>query len=487
MAEKSIKKNAIFNVIKTMMGIIFPLITFPYVSRILSPNGIGKVNFANSIVSYFAIFASLGISSYGIREAAKIRQKKVALTKFVKEILVINLTATIISYCFLFVALIYIPSLQAYKTLLIISGTSIILTTIGIDWLYGALEEFQYIAIRSIFFQFLSLCLLLLFVKSEDDYTKYAVIIIISSGGSNIWNFIHSRKYINFKLHVNLEFKKHLKPIIILFATSLAASIFTSLDTSMLGFMTNTTEVGYYSASVKIVRMIRDLFPAIFGVLFARVSSYVGADETDKLKVLSEKTLSFIFCFTLPIICGLILLAKPIVLLICGEEYFASITTTRILVPLILVSACSGFLGGQILISYRKDKIYLLSMIIAAVTNIILNYLFIPLMGATGAALGTLCAEFAIVIVDVISLRWFIRKLKILKHIFQCIFATIIMGVIVYFAYRMFEGFLILQCCVPILIGMIVYGVSLILMKNDFVQYVLGNIVLRKRGDTGDA
>ena len=487
MAEKSIKKNAVFNVIKTLMGIVFPLITFPYVSRILSPNGIGQVNFANSIISYFSIFASLGISSYGIREAAKIRQDKVSLTKFVKEILVINLTATIISYCFLFVALICIPLFQVYRTLLIISGTSIILTTIGIDWLYGALEEFQYIAIRSIFFQFLSLCLLLLFVKNEDDYVKYAAIIVTSSGGANIWNIIHARKYIDFKLHVNLEFKKHLKPIIILFATSLAASIFTSLDTSMLGLMANTTEVGYYSASVKIVRMIRDLFPAIFGVLFARVSSYVGADETEKLNVLSERTFSFIFCFTLPIICGLILLAKPIVLLICGKEYFDSIATTRILAPLILVSACSGFLGGQILISYRKDKIYLLSMIIAAITNIIFNYLFIPLMGASGAALGTVFAEFTIVIVDVISLWWFITKLKIFKHIFQCICATIIMGLIVYFVYRIFEGFLIFQCCVPIFTGILVYGVSLILMKNDFMQYVLENITLRKEGGKGDA
>ena len=188
MAEKSLKKNAIYSFIKAFMNLAFPVITFPYASRILLPEGIGKVNFANSIVSYFIIIAGLGIGTYAIREAAKVRNDKTRLTKFSKEILSINLISTAIAYILFFIAFIFIPKLNPYRTMLLICSTKILFTTLGMDWFFAAIEDFKYITLRSVFFQAISLFFLFIFVRTKDDILRYTAFGIISSVGSNICN-----------------------------------------------------------------------------------------------------------------------------------------------------------------------------------------------------------------------------------------------------------------------------------------------------------
>jgi len=215
MTEKSLKRNAVFNVLKTIISLLFPLITFPYASRILMPIGIGKINFSNSIISYFGIIASLGISTYGIREAAKRKHDKILLSQFTFELFVLNLISTFIAYILLFVAIFFIPKFIEYRTILIVCSTTIIFTTIGIDWLYSALEEYGYIAIRSVLFQILSIILLFSFVKTPDDYIKYAAISVVSSVGANICNIFHARKFLSFKSLKKINIKQHVKPVLI--------------------------------------------------------------------------------------------------------------------------------------------------------------------------------------------------------------------------------------------------------------------------------
>ena len=164
MAEKSLKKNAIFSFIKAFMNLAFPVITFPYASRILLPEGIGKVNFANSVVSYFIIIAGLGIGTYATREASKVRDDKSKLTKFSKEIFSINLISTAIAYILFFIAFIFIPKLNPYRTMLLICSTKILFTTIGLVWVFVANEDFKYITIRSLLFQILAIFYLFIFV-----------------------------------------------------------------------------------------------------------------------------------------------------------------------------------------------------------------------------------------------------------------------------------------------------------------------------------
>ena len=209
--QKSIKINLIMNTIKTLMSLIFPLITFPYASRILGATGIGRVNYASSIVSYFSMFAALGISTYAVREGARIRDDKEKFSKFSREMLNINLCTTFIAYCALAVFL-ALPILGNYKKLLVISSLSIIFTTIGTEWIFTIKEEYAYITKRAILFQIISLILLFVLVKNKNDYYWYAALTVISSGGSAFFNLWHSRKIVDWKQKKErLEYRKHLK------------------------------------------------------------------------------------------------------------------------------------------------------------------------------------------------------------------------------------------------------------------------------------
>ena len=441
MVHKSLKVNAILNVIKTIMSMIFPLITFPYASRILLPEGIGKVNFANSIISYFSIISALGINIYALRESAKLRDDKIALSQFVKEVFIINLLSTFVAYVLLFTSLFLVPKFFEYRKLIIVYSANMLFITLGIDWLYGAMEDYFYTTVRSIAFQVLSLILLFLFVHSKDDYVKYAAINVVSTTGAGILNFIHSRKYISLRGTRKLHLKKHISHIFILFSYTLAASVFTILDTSMLGFMSDSEQVGFYSGASKIIRMIRDLFPAIFSVLTARFSYYVSQNNQEKM-------------------------------LLCGKNYEAAIPVAQIMAPLVVFSACSGFLGGVVLFSQGKDKLYLLCTIIAAISDILLNILFIPSFGAFGAALATVITEGIIFVIYDCFLSSFIKQLCIIKNLLEYILSSFVMGIVVFIAQNLFHN-IIVKLIVPTICGIIVYGSCLLIFKNDFILEIL--------------
>lgn len=479
--QKSIKKNAVLNSIKTILSLCFPLITFPYSTRILGPENIGKVNFAQSIVSYFSIFASLGIWSYAVREAAKIRDDRKKLNQFAFELFTINMTATVASYMLLFAAVFAVPKLTDYRMLILICSTQIAFKTIGIDWIYSAMEDYFYITVRSLAFQIASLALLFLLVKNQNDYLLYAAIHVIASVGSNILNFIHSRKYISFRHCGKRAIKKHLKPIFTLFAFTIASSIFTTLDTTMIGFLSDDMQVGFYSAGVKLVRMVRDLFPAVFSVLFARLSYCHAQNDEKSIISLSQKTMCFNFCFALPISAGLFLLMKPLILLFCGTAYLDVIPIAKTMCPFILFSACSGFLGGGILIVFGKESIYLLTIVIAAAIDFLLNMILIPTYGANGAAFATLITEAFIMIFYFIYLRSFILKLKLAVPFMQFLIATLIMGTAVYFTSTLFSNS-ITKLIISTAVGIITYGVMLILFKNAYLLEQLKTITSKLKG-----
>lgn len=468
MKAKSLKLNAILNTIKTVTSLLFPLITFPYVSRILLPEGTGKVNFANSIVSYFGIIASLGIGTYASREAAKIRDDKTKLAKLVKEILSINIISTLIAYSLFFISLLTVSKFYEYRFLLCICSATIILSTLGVDWLNSAMEDYAYITIRTIIFQIISLTLIFLLIKTKDDFVKYAGISVFQSVGANILNFFHSRKYVNYFLKTErLELKKHIKPIFILFGSSIAISIFTIMDTSMLGFLSTTTEVGYYSAASKLVRMIRNLFPAVFTVLFARFSYYNAQKDNESYMDLAKKTTNFIFCFSIPIVAGFILFSTPVIELLCGSEYIPATSSVIVLSPLVFISSCSGFLGGVLMITQGKEKQYLYTTAGASIIDLILNFLLIPKMGAFGASLATLITEVFIFIIYVTISKNILVKINIGKSFFQYLVSTAIMTIIIIFIAIRIENSLY-RIIFGTFIGIAVYATCLQLMKNDY-------------------
>lgn len=475
MKQKSLKVSALLSIFKTFLGVVFPLVTFPYTSRILQPNGIGMVNFAQSIVSYFSIFASLGIYSYGIREAAKIRDDRQKLSKFCKEVFILNIIATVVAYVLLFTSFFFIQELSPYKSLLCVTSATIIFTTLGMDWLYKAEEDYFYITVRHLFFQVLSMVLLFVFVKTKDDYLKYAAISVFANVGSNILNFFHAKKYISFR-HCSIENPlRHLKSVLVLFSMSIAISIYTTLDTTMVGLLSGDYQVGLYSASTKINKIVLQLVTSLGFVLMPRLSYYIGKKDFQNFNKLVYKGVDVMFLLSIPCAVGLSVLSEPIILLLSGSKYTEAIPVMRMMNPIIVVIGMGSLLGSQILIPMGKEKYTLVSEIIGAVSNFTLNIILIQKYKAFGAAIATLTAEALVTATQL----FFARKYFSLKRFFYpmlvYLFDAGIMAVVVLFFGSFFES-QITRLFVGILAGVATYVLVLVIEKNGCTLGIISSV-----------
>ena len=472
MKEKSLKLNAVLNITKQCMNLLFPLITFPYSSRILNADGIGKVNFALSIVSYFSLLAGLGIGKYATREAAKIRDDRILLSKFTKEILTINFTTTLISYLLFFIALFAVPRFSEYRALLCVCSSTILFSTFGMEWLYNAKEEYVYTTVRGMCFQVFSLVLLFTLVKTKDDYVKYASINVISSVGSNILNFINIRKLVDFRIRVEREIKKHFRPILILFASTVAVSLYNELDKTMIGFLATDEQVGFYSASTKITKLVIALITAVLTVISPRLSNYAETNK-DKFFELLEKTFNIILMLSLPFMFGLIVMARPLTLLFCGENFDPSVRIMQIMSVIIFMIPLATFCSTQIFIPLRKDKYTFYPVLVGAIVNAIFNVVLILKFGGLGAGIATVIAESSVTFASFILVKKSGISLgKLFSLFYQYIISSLLMGITVYFIMKKFNDSYFFMF-VDILIGIIVYFLVLFLLKNKYVWQIV--------------
>lgn len=478
MQQKSLKINATFTFVKAFMNLAFPLISFPYASHILLPEGIGKVNFANSVIEYFVLFANLGIFSYATREATKVHDDKIKLNKTCREIFSIQLISTAFSYLLLFLSFIFIPKFNDYRILLIVSSTKILFTTLGMDWIYNAFEEYKYITIRSIIFQISSLILLFTFVKTPDDYIFYALMGVFSSVGANICNIFYSFKFVNFFEKTKIELKKHIKPILIFFGNSCAVKLHTALDFVMVGFMMNDISVGYYSAANKINTLITGLITTVTYTLMPRCSYYFEKNKIEEYKNLIRKSVNLSLFFSIPSSIGIILICKPLIILFSGKEFLNAIPTMFALTPIIIITSFSTILNHVILFPARKEKYTLQSQIIGCILNIILNLIFIPIWGILGAAIGTLIVETVIAIYLLIFSFKSLKNCKILKNSLQSFLACIIM----FFTISLMHYFIkndIIFLFSSISTGSFLYYLCMLIQKNEIALMILN--IIKKR------
>ena len=404
-SKQSIKKNFIMNALLTMSSFIFPLITFPYVSRILMPEGTGKVSFVTSVITYFSMFAQLGIPTYGIRACAKVRDDKKELSKVVQELLFINLIMSILTYVVFGICLFTIQRFRTEKTLFVIISTTIIFNAIGVEWLYKGLEQYTYITIRSLIFKILALVAMLALVHKKEDYIIYGAITIFAASASNILNFVNAHKNVYVKPVGNYDLKQHLKPVLIFFAMSCATVIYTNLDTVMLGFMKSNTDVGYYNAAVKIKGVLLGVVTSLGTVLLPRASYYIEHDMKEKFLSISQKAIEFVFLISIPLTIYFMIFAEEGIFFLSGAAYEGAIIPMQIIMPTILWIGLTNIMGMQMLVPMGKEKIVLYSEIAGAIVDLIINFTLIPSMASVGAAIGTLVAEMVVWIVQFLSLK----------------------------------------------------------------------------------
>ena len=474
---KSVKFNFIMNFILTLSNFIFPLITFPYVSRILQASGLGKVGFATSIIAYFSMIAMMGIPTYGIKACAKIRDDSYKLTKTVYELLILNTIFLAFSLTLLLLSVIFINKFYIDKELYIILAFSMLFNVLGIEWLYKALEQYSYITIRSIFFKIASLILLFVFVKESNDILPYAMLTVLASVGAGILNFYNLRKIITlYKITFKqLEITKHIKPSFSFFLLTISITIYVNLDSIMLGFMTSDDNVGYYSAAVKIKQILVTLVTSLGAVMLPRLAFYYEQKRFDEFKDLVKNALGFILIVSLPLTIYFTLYAKDAILLLSGESFLASVEPMQIIMPTVFLIALSNLMGWQILVPMDREKQIVFSTIIGAIVGGIINIFAIPYLGVNGAAIANLCAECAVVVVQIILLRKFIFPILAKINIWKMLIALFIStGVTLLIPFNSNE---IINLLLSSILFFGSYLISLLILKEPMVYQIFSSVL----------
>lgn len=423
--KKSLSRNFSVYMLKTIFSILTPLVMIPYVSRVLGAKGIGEVQYVQSWVSYFSLIAGLGISSYAVREGAKRRDDKEQLGLFSIEIIAISILSTISAYIFLCVFLHFFTSAKIYFSLFMICGLSIGATGLNTEWICTVFEDYDYISKRSILFQVISLILLFVFVKDSSNVLSYAIVLIMPIVAACLFNWFYGVKKIYWKCNLKLfSIKKHIIPILLIFGVGIASTIYTSLDSTMLGYMRGTEAVGIYTVASRLTKSVLSLVNASCVVFLPRLSYYAGKKE-EKFYDLSGKVINILLLLAIPCSIGLVVLSKETIILFSGNGFSEAVLPMKILSLNLFFSALDGFLAWQILIPMNREKRLLIATIVGMTIDGILNVCFIPKWGVSGAALATLLAEISVCIVTVISCYDLVQWKSIIKNIIQCILASI--------------------------------------------------------------
>ena len=452
----SIKTNIILNGLNTITGIVFPVITFPYAARVLLPEGIGTVNFLNSIILYIILFSTLGIPAYAVREVAKHRDNKSLRDKFVVEILSLSLMLCMCAYVAVFLMARFIPQIHSNQTLFYILSLSIFFTSIGSEWFYQGIEDFKFITIRAIAIRTLAALSLFAFVRSSSDLIAYGFVMVGTTVGNYIANFIHLRKYISVK---DIEFKdlqiiSHLRPALKTFALYLITSLC------------------FFTAGNKRSNICLTLITSLGTVLLPRCSHLIKSGDMESFSSVINKSLNLTMTLALPITVGLMLLAGPITMIFCGPEFSESIPVLYISAPIIVFISLTNLMGIQILYPMDKVKLLIIGASGGAIMNICLNIILMPPLGAKGAAIATFAAELSILVIQIVLGRLY-YPFKISELIkWKVITATTVMGIAIYLS-QTFPMSDLGRLIIGFSVGITVYGVTLWILKDQMLFEII--------------
>lgn len=473
--KNSIGVNTIFNIIKSCNQIIFPMITFPYISRVLLADNVGKINFGSSVVSYLTLLATLGTSTYAIRECAKVKDDRKKLGNVASEIYSINVVMMVISYIILGVLLIVVPKFQDYRLLILVQSSVIFLNTIGIDWINTAMEDFRYLTIRSFIFQVLSIVLMFVFVRKPEDYIIYALITVISSAGVNITNYFYRKKFCDVKFTFKMNLKKNMPPILTVFSMMLSQTIYCNSDITILGFMKGDHEVGLYSTAVKLYNTINTVIASVAWVVMPQMSYNFEIKNYKEINRLVKYSANFIIVLGLPCVVGINVVCKEIIEIVAGRDYLGATLSLHILSIALLVSLISGLISNIILIPSGNDKICMKASVVSAIVNIIGNFMLIPSFGMEAAAFTTVLSQIVGVLITYkhIDPNVKIEKIgQILRGpILGCVGIIIVAQIVSIFLVETISKFI-----VTVVLSVAIYAIILLVTKNEFALQMFENV-----------
>ncbi len=475
----SVKKNYLYNLLYQMTSVLLPVLTIPYVSRVLSADGIGinTVTYANT--QYFILLGSLGISIYATKKIATIREKKDKLKKTFWEIFSIQFTGCILAYI---VFALTLGQSHKYGVFYMLQGFYILAAAVDISWYFLGIENFKNASLRSFFAKIISVILIFIFVKTRDDLWKY---ILINAGtmfvGQLIMWFYVGKDMLKVKEIGKLKIAMHIMPILALFVPQIATQVYTVLDKTMIDLFKGAVEAGYYDQSQKIVRILLSVVTSLGIVMLPRIANLFSKDDLNEVKKSLRKAFVVISFLSIPITFGLIGISDKFVPILFGNEFLSVIPLTKISPVLVIIIGLGNVFGTQYLLAIGKNKEYTASVCIGALVNFCFNLLLIPRFAAMGAVIATVSAELSIALIQF----WFARVVfdfTWIKETYKYWVSGILMLAIVRLVGNV-TPISILFLVLQIAIGSLVYFISLIILRDKFLFEAIENVIdrIRKR------
>ena len=480
MKPKKLFGNFILSVLNTVLALVFPLITFPYVSRVLGSSKLGIVNFAQSYGYYFIHIANFGISSYAIREISKVRDNKETLEKKANEIYNLNFFFSLISWILYVIIAWCVPKLHENFIILLIYSLMVALNFLSIEWVLQSFDDYLFSTIRSSRVRIVSLIAVFILIKDESDYVLYMAISTISEMGARIATLRYSNKrYVYLRLEKNfLNFKDHFYSMFTLFSFRLVNGLSAQLDKLMIGFMMTYSDVGIYSAGVKIVLMLAPIVETVGIVLFPTINIAANKSKESYLKMV-KLNYNLILLMGIPMAVGVFLTSPMIIKLFAGNEFYNAINVLRIMSLIIAICPIGDLLGSKTLLIYDKNKELLICSSIVAFTNILFNSIFIPIAGIYGAAIASVIGY----IVAVISRLFFTKKIIKFKLVSKELFKYMAFTTpfcVIYIIFKEIIDNSISGLIVFVIFCIVCYGIELIIFKDKTFMLMLEKLVERK-------
>lgn len=472
MAEQSIKKNYIFSLINKLFAVLVPILVTPYLARILEPDGNGVLSFVASISSYFILIANVGIETYGQRVISIHRNDKAYLKKFFFEILILRSILTVA--CLIVYYVCFISSINPKNNVLYaIMALSIFAVIVDFSWFFQGVEDFRILAIANIATRVLYVVAVFVFVKQKSDLNLAALFSVLNTVLPFFLSLPFIYKYLNGKIEGKIKPFSHFKECMVYFIPTVAVQIYTVLDKTMIGLITESDfENGYYEQAEKLIKLPLTLITTLFVIMRSRISYYYSLNEYDKIQDLIKKSANVAFGFSLPMMLGVIAVAPTLVPVYLGEGYEKCILLLYVFSPIIPIISLSNLIGTHYYTPFDKQKTSNIFLIGGALLNVALNSFLIYFLQSLGATIASVCAELFITVLYVFFARKFINPIIFVKTGYKYLIASVIMFVPVF----LMDYFLPVNIWIlfaEIGVGIAVYFIALLALKTEFVYTYL--------------
>ncbi len=481
----SVFKNHIFNFSIQILNIIFPLIAIPYTTRLFGPDILGEINFANSIVQYFLMIAVAGIPVYATREIAKARENKDLLKQKYKELSILQLLFTIISLAIYLIFIFLVPSFKSQIFIYLFLGIQILSNAFNYIWFIQGVEKYKYASIANFVTKLINIILIFTMLKVRDDYYKYALIIGLTSFINAFINMIISNKLLKLfdteaKIDIDIEkLRLHITPILVFFLSDIAVKVYTAMDQTMLGILDSKESVGYYSMSIRLVKTMLTFVTSIAVVMIPRISNSIKNNREDEVKRYIGISTKIVYLISIPAIFGIMAIGEEIITIYLGIEFLESIAIFKIVSLLLVIIGLSNVFGMQVMVPYGKEKKFTVILSVAALVNFVLNLILLPQLSYLGATYATLIAEGIVTIWMYFEVRKLVGDIKEVFNVWKMLIPSLVFYLFIKLVIKSFITNSIMIILISIPAAMIIYGVGLIVLKEELTMQGIDKILVK--------